>query len=69
VPIFEAIKKLMAPYEKGHVRMLGEKAGQVVLISDKEVVIAGRKKRGIMVCVGLGPKGGMWGFILYAGSI
>lgn len=44
VPIFEAIKKLMAPYEKKHLHLVDEKGGQVALISDKEVVIAGRKR-------------------------
>jgi hypothetical protein len=57
VPIFEAIKKLMAPYEKGHLRFLGEKAGQVVLISDKEVVIDGRKREELWFVSALVQKG------------
>jgi len=57
VPIFEAIKKLLAPYEKGHLRMWDEKGGQVVLISDKEVVIAGRKREQLWFASALVQKG------------
>ena len=57
VPIFEAIKKLLAPYEKGHLHLLDEKGGQVGLISDKEVVIAGRKRDQLWFASALVQKG------------
>src|SRR5262245_56448224 len=42
-PIFEAIKKLLLPYEKGTMKLTSS-GGQVALISKKPVEILGRKK-------------------------
>jgi len=42
-PIFEAIKKLLLPYEKGAIKLISS-GGQVGLISKKPVEILGRKK-------------------------
>jgi hypothetical protein len=42
-PIFEAIKKLLLPYEKGTMKLISS-AGQAVLISKKPVEILGRRK-------------------------
>lgn len=44
VPIFEAIKKLMLPYQKGSLTMIGGDGGMLSLISEKPVEIDGRKK-------------------------
>src|SRR5262245_55271422 len=44
VPIFEEIKKMLMPYKKGTIEMRGGTGGQVVLVSDKPVVIAGRQR-------------------------
>lgn len=44
VPIFEAIKKLMLPYKKGSLKMIGGDGGMLSLISEKPVEIDGRKK-------------------------
>ena len=57
VPIFEAIKKLMTPYAKGHLQLRGGEGGQVVLLSDKEVVIDGRKREGLWFVSALIQKG------------
>jgi hypothetical protein len=42
--IFEAIKKMMLPYEKGNLKMIGGTGGMLCLVSQKPVVIDGRKK-------------------------
>lgn len=42
VPIFEAIKEMMLPYEKGSLKFLGGSGGQVGLVSDKPVAINGK---------------------------
>lgn len=46
VPIYEELKKLLLPYEKGHLKAM-QAAGQYHLISNKEVEIAGRKRNDI----------------------
>jgi hypothetical protein len=47
VEIFEAIKALMKPYEKGTLKAFGEKNGMYHLVSFKPVEIAGRKRKEI----------------------
>lgn len=44
VPIFESIKQMMLPYEKKKLKMIGGHGGMLCLISQKTVVIEGRKK-------------------------
>ena len=44
IPIFEEIKKLLKPYEKGTMKLFGGDEGKIVLISKKPVEITGRKK-------------------------
>ena len=44
VPIFNAIKKMLLPYEKGSIKVRGGSGGQIVLVSDKPVEIAGKKR-------------------------
>jgi hypothetical protein len=44
VSIFEAIKKMMMPYEKKKLKMIGGYGGMLCLISQKTVEIQGRKK-------------------------
>jgi len=44
VVIFETIKKMMLPYEKGNLKMIGGNGGMLCLVSQKPVVIDGRKK-------------------------
>ena len=56
VPIFEEIKKLLSPYEKDEVKMRGG-AGQVMLVSEKPVVIAGRKRDEVWFASALIQKG------------
>ena len=55
-PIFEAIKKLFLPYEKGKMKLISS-AGQVVLISKKPVEILGRKKNELWFASALVQKG------------
>lgn len=43
-PIFEAIKKMMLPYGKKSFKIMGGEGGMLSLISQKPVVIEGRKK-------------------------
>jgi hypothetical protein len=57
VLVFEAIKKLMIPYAKGSLKLKGGDGGQVALISDKPVVIEGRKKEEIWFAGVLVQKG------------
>jgi hypothetical protein len=45
VEIFDAIKALMKPYEKGSLKAFGEKSGMYHLVSFKPVEIAGRKRK------------------------
>lgn len=44
VVIFETIKKMMLPYEKKKLKMIGGNGGMLCLISQKTVEIQGRKK-------------------------
>ncbi len=45
IPIFEAIRDMFLPYQKGQLKLRGGENGQVLLVSEKKVVIDGRKKR------------------------
>jgi len=55
-PIFEAIKKLLLPYEKETMK-LSSSGGQVALISKKPVEILGRKKDELCFASALVQKG------------
>jgi hypothetical protein len=44
IKIFNDLHAMLTPYEKGSLKKFGGEAGQVSLISTKEVEIAGRKK-------------------------
>lgn len=44
IPIFNNICEMLLPYEKGHLKLRGGKNGQAILVSEKPVVIDGRKK-------------------------
>jgi hypothetical protein len=55
-PIYEELKGLLLPYEKGHLRAK-QAAGQYHLISDREVEIAGRKRNDIYFASLLVQKG------------
>jgi len=57
VNIFNEIKKLMEPYEKGTIRMHDGEVGKVALISDRKVVIDGRKKEEIWFVSAMIQKG------------
>lgn len=43
IPIFNELKKLIAPYAKGHLIVRGDQPGQYGLGSDKPIEVAGRK--------------------------
>jgi hypothetical protein len=55
-PVFEAIKKLLLPYEKGTMKLITS-GGQVVLISKKPVEILGRKRDELWFASALVQKG------------
>ncbi len=57
VKIFKEIKKLFVPYEKGLVSMRGGDGGQVALVSEKELVIDGKKKTEMWFAAALVQKG------------
>jgi len=44
IPIFDAIKKLLLPYGKGRMKVRGGSGGQMMLVNEKPVEIAGRKR-------------------------
>ena len=44
VPIFEALKALLLPYEKGEMKVHGGTGGTISLINHRPLVIDGRKK-------------------------
>jgi hypothetical protein len=57
VPIFEEIKKILAPYEKGTMKFFGGSDGKVALVSKKPVEILGRKKDELWFASALVQKG------------
>lgn len=57
VPIFNEIKKMLAPYEKGTMKLFGGTGGKVVLVSKKPVEIFGRKKEELWFASALVQKG------------
>jgi len=57
VPIFEEIRKLLIPYEKGTMKLSGGTEGKVVLISKKSVEILGRKRDELWFASALVQKG------------
>jgi len=44
LPIFEEIKTLLLPYAKGSIKMRGGTGGEMVMVSEIPVEIAGRKR-------------------------
>ena len=56
-PIFARIKQLLAAFEKEPLRLRGGEGGQVLLISEKAVVIEGRKKEALWFASALVQKG------------
>ena len=57
IPIFEEIKKMLTPYEKGTMKLLGGSDGKVALVSKKPVEILGRKKDELWFASALVQKG------------
>ena len=57
IPIFEEIKKMLAPYEKGTMKLFGGSDGKVALVSKKPVEILGRKKDELWFASALVQKG------------
>ena len=57
IPIFEEIKKMLAPYEKGTMKLFGGSDGKVGLVSKKPVEILGRKKDELWFASALVQKG------------
>ena len=57
VPIFEEIKNMLLPYEKGTLKIHGGTDGKVMLISHKPVEIAGRPREELWFASALIQKG------------
>ena len=57
LPIYDEIKKLLMPYEKGNMKLRGGADGNVGLINEMAVVIDGRKKDEIWFAYALIQKG------------
>ena len=57
IPIFEEIKKMLMPYEKGTMKLFGGSGGKVILISKKPVEILGRKRGELWFASALVQKG------------
>ncbi len=57
VPIFEKIKSLLLPYEKGSIRIRGESGGQINLVSEMEISVEGRIKPEVYFASALVQKG------------
>ncbi len=55
--IFDRIKKLLLPFEKGVMKIHGGEGGQVFLISHKEVEISGKKRTELWFASALIQKG------------
>jgi len=57
IPIFQELKKLLTPYHKGTMKLLGGTDGKVLLISKKPVEILGRKRDELWFASALVQKG------------
>ena len=57
IPIFEEITKMLAPYEKGTMKLFGGSDGKVALVSKKPVEILGRKRDELWFASALVQKG------------
>jgi hypothetical protein len=57
IPIFEEIKKMLTPYEKGTMKLFGGSDGKVALVSKKPVEILGRKRDELWFASALVQKG------------
>jgi hypothetical protein len=70
VPIFNELRKLLKPYVKGSIKQKGGTGGAVTLVSDKEIVIDGRKKEEMHFAAALIQKGyvGFYFMPVYAGD-
>ncbi len=57
IPIFETLKKLLLPYVKGPIKLRGGDGGQMTLVSEKEIEVAGRKRKELWFAAILIQKG------------
>jgi hypothetical protein len=57
VKIFDRLKLLMLPYEKGTIKVHGGSGGQISLISHKPIEVAGRKRSEVWFVSALIQKG------------
>lgn len=70
VNIFNGIKALMKPYEKGSLKVRGEKAGMYNLVSEKAIEVAARKRDEVYFVTILVQKGyvGFYFMPIYANT-
>ena len=57
VLIFEEIKKLLMPYVKGTIKLHGGDKGKIILVSEKDIVAAGKEMKEIWFASALVQKG------------
>jgi hypothetical protein len=57
VLIFEEIKKLLLPYVKAPIRLHGGDKGKIILVSEKEIEVEGRRKNEVWFASALIQKG------------
>lgn len=57
VPIFESLVTLLTPYERGSIKKRGGKDGQLAMVSEKEVMIAGKIRKELWFAAALIQKG------------
>jgi hypothetical protein len=57
VPIFETIKNMLLPYEKGSIKLRGGTGGQIAMVSEKPIEIDGRKRDELWFAAALVQKG------------
>lgn len=57
VPIFEQLKKLLLPYEKGSIKKRGGEGGQIIMVSERPFEFQGRKRPELWFAAALVQKG------------
>lgn len=57
IPIFEKLKKLLLPYEKGSIVKRGGEGGQIIMVSERPFEFQGRKRPELWFAAALVQKG------------
>ncbi len=57
VPIFEEIKKMLLPYEKGNLKVRGGTGGEIAVVNETELIIDGKVRKEMWFAAALVQKG------------